>query len=76
MAKADAQKFLEKLDSDAGMRSQVRQKTDQISQLAKQHGFNFTTDELGEALRDKWGARQAERGSADPHTCFSEAPGA
>jgi predicted ribosomally synthesized peptide with nif11-like leader len=75
MSKAAAKKFVQRLETDAELRNKVKRVTSKVTEVGKEHGHNFTYEELRDALKEKWGVPQGREGEADPHTCFSEPPG-
>ena len=75
MSKEAAKKFVERLENEEPLRNKVKQVTSQITKIGKDHGHDFSYNELQEALKEKWGVPKGKEGHADPHTCFSETPG-
>jgi hypothetical protein len=74
--KSGAHEFLEALDSNEAIRAAAREKNP-IVEFAKAHGYEFTPDELNQALQDKWGKPKKREEHPEAFTCcFSEPPGA
>lgn len=76
MARADAEKFIHAVDTDPALRAKVGN-LQHLVELGKEHGHNFTNEELRHALEEKWGKPEKRSENPDPYTCccFSETPG-
>ena len=67
--------FLEALDSDENLRRKVARRNPIVA-FAKAHGFKFSSDELNNALLEKWGPPKHREDHPHAFTCcFSEPPG-
>lgn len=74
--KKGAHEFLEALDRDETIRAAVAEKNP-IVEFARAHGYEFTPEELNQALHEKWGKPKFREDKPDAFTCcFSERPGA
>ena len=85
MSKDHAHDFLNKLDGDADLRAKVREARDlagaKIMEVAKDHGHDFSAEELRKAMHEKWDGSMEfhshDNDEDDPSTCFiplSETP--
>jgi predicted ribosomally synthesized peptide with nif11-like leader len=70
MATTDAKSFLDAVDTNQGLRTQLKGTFDQILQIAQQNGYNVSADDLRNELRDRWGISNAPNYQSDPDTCF------
>ncbi len=74
--KKGAHEFLDALDQDEKLRA-VIEKQNPIVEFARTQGYEFTPDELNQALHEKWGKPKKREMLDQAFTCcFSEAPGA
>jgi predicted ribosomally synthesized peptide with nif11-like leader len=70
MATTDAKNFLDAVDQNQGLRTQLKGTFDQILQIAQQNGYNVSSDDLRSELRQRWGISNAPNYQSDPDTCF------
>ncbi|MCG8458492.1 MAG: Nif11-like leader peptide family natural product precursor [Holophagales bacterium] len=66
----DVHAFLNKVDEDSNLRSQVAGHIGDVKKIAESHGFQFSEDELRDGLRQRWGMNEAPNYHQDPDTCF------
>lgn len=71
MSKDNAKKFLEDLQKDEALRKQVREASEKIIDIAKQHKLEFTREELRAVMRER--CKDDDGFKVFDH--FSEAPG-
>ncbi len=64
--KNGAQEFLAKIDKDPELQAQMQEAQANIIEIGKQHGFDFTADELHDELRKRW---EISKPKDDPNTC-------
>jgi len=64
MSKEKAKDFIEKAQSDDAMRRKIKDACKDVHQVAKDHGFEFSSKDLQDAMDDKWSDKE------DPHFCF------
>lgn len=66
MAKDHAHKFIHAAQNDPELRAKIKAHIDEgkIEQVAKDHGFHFSADDLHAAMEEKWSS------SEDPNFCF------
>ena len=62
-------KFVEHIQKDEALRKKVNDASAHIIKLAKDHGYEVTHEEVGQALKEHWGKQP------DEPSFFSEAPG-
>lgn len=81
MSKEHAEKLVNDLDSNQALYDAIAEASRKTLEVAKQHGYHVTEDELRDAMSKKLGTEipnttDGEDG-ADPLTCvfLSEAPG-
>jgi hypothetical protein len=70
MATSDAKNFLDAVDQIQGLRTQLKGTFDQILQIAQANGYNVSSDDLRNELRERWGITNAPNYQSDPDTCF------
>jgi predicted ribosomally synthesized peptide with nif11-like leader len=70
MATTDAKNFLDAVDTNQGLRTQLKGTFDQILQIAQANGYNVSGDDLRNELRERWGITSAPNYQGDPDTCF------
>lgn len=70
MSKEAAAKFLEEVNRRKEVRAEVNKATEQLVDIGKRHGHNFTSEELHKALLERWGVK--EKHDDGPDICFSE----
>ena len=70
MSTTDAKNFLDAIDTNATLRSQLKGAVESIVQTAQQNGYNVSADDLRQELRQRWGMTSAPNYQADPDTCF------
>jgi len=70
MATTDAKSFLDAVDTNQGLRTQLKGTFDQILQIAQANGYNVSSDDLRNELRERWGITSAPNYQSDPDTCF------
>lgn len=81
MAKQHAKAFHEKVNSDAALRKRIREAgrsaSEAIVRIGKEHGLDFTHEELKQVLHESWGKATPASDEDGPSTCFmvSERPG-
>ena len=68
MSQSAAKKFMDRLDKDPKLQSAVRGAFNKIHQVAKKHGFKFTSTELRKHLGKRWGIKKPPKFD-DPDTC-------
>ena len=61
-----AHEFLAKIDKDPKLQAEMQEAQANILEIAKQHGFVFTLDELHDELRKRW---EISKPKDDPNTC-------
>lgn len=70
MSKADAKKFLRRMDKDKVLRAKVIEAANGMLKVAKDHGFEMTRAEFHDALHDKLGGKlPLSKDLPDPDTC-------
>jgi predicted ribosomally synthesized peptide with nif11-like leader len=72
MSKKSAEAFIEAVVRDAALRRKVKAAAGNIAKVARDAGFNVTSEEISQALRAFWFEEAGERPSK---TMFSETPG-
>ena len=70
MATADAKKFLDAVDQDPQLRTEVQGSLDHVIQAAQKAGYNFSAADLRQELRERWGMTSAPNYDQTPDTCF------
>jgi predicted ribosomally synthesized peptide with nif11-like leader len=70
MSTTDAKNFLDAIDSNADLRSQLKGAVESIVQTAQKNGYNVSADDLRQELRPRWGMTTAPNYQSDPDTCF------
>jgi predicted ribosomally synthesized peptide with nif11-like leader len=70
MSTTDAKNFLDAIDSNADLRSQLKGAVESIVQTAQKNGYNVSADDLRQELRQRWGMTTAPNYQSDPDTCF------
>ena len=66
MSKADAKKFLDSVDQSSNLQSRLEEHRSKIADIAAEHGYEFTAEELHDELRNRW---QVSKPKDDPDTC-------
>jgi predicted ribosomally synthesized peptide with nif11-like leader len=78
MSVDSVKKFLDHVEKDKALRAKVKEASDQLVRLAKEHGYSFSREELNNHMREKWGVSKPKTAASgdDPDTCFifSEPP--
>jgi predicted ribosomally synthesized peptide with nif11-like leader len=54
MSKQAAIDFLSKVDSDPTLSQQVLRSVDEVVKIAASNGYNFSKDDLKQAMAEKW----------------------
>jgi predicted ribosomally synthesized peptide with nif11-like leader len=62
MSKQAASDFLSKVDSDPTISHQVMKSVDDVVKLGAKNGYNFSNDDLKQALAEKWAPSPTPRG--------------
>jgi predicted ribosomally synthesized peptide with nif11-like leader len=70
MSTTDAKNFLDAIDSNADLRSQLKGAVESIVQTAQKNGYNVSADDLRQELRQRWGMTTAPNYQSEPDTCF------
>jgi predicted ribosomally synthesized peptide with nif11-like leader len=70
MSTTDAKNFLDAIDSNTDLRSQLKGAVESIVQTAQKNGYNVSADDLRQELRQRWGMTTAPNYQSDPDTCF------
>ncbi len=73
MSKEHAKNFLEHLKRDESLRNKVRDASQHIVNVAKEHGYEVTPDEVSGAVKEHWSSKKDDDDM--PQIVFSEAPG-
>lgn len=70
MSKEDAHKFMEQIQKDKDLRKKVREASEHVLKVARDHGYDVTREDLKHAAKDRW------KGSEDDDPAvLSETPG-
>jgi predicted ribosomally synthesized peptide with nif11-like leader len=70
MSKEHAQRFIERIQKDEALRKKVREASEHVLKVAKDHGFDVTREDLKHAAKERW------KGDEDDDPAFlSETPG-
>ncbi len=71
MSVEQAKAFYDRTNVDPKLYDAVRQTREVVVQLARTHGYEFTYEELNQALAEKWGAdfEQDNPNPDQPNTC-------
>lgn len=71
-----AREFAEKAQTDKALRKQLRDATEHIMAIAKDHGYEFTRAELHDVMKEKWGAAKmpSAKDTDEPAFFFSGQP--
>jgi len=70
MSKEDAHKFIERIQKDEALRKKVREASEPVLKVAKDHGFDVTREDLKHAAKERWKGEEGD----DP-AFLSETPG-
>ena len=70
MSKEHAHKFMEHIQKDEALRKKVREASEHVLKVAKDHGYNVTREDLKQAVKERWKGEEAD----DP-ALLSETPG-
>jgi predicted ribosomally synthesized peptide with nif11-like leader len=70
MSKEHAQRFMERIQKDEALRKKVREASEHVLKVAKDHGFDVTREDLKHAAKERW--KDAED---DDPAVLSETPG-
>jgi len=62
MSKQAAIDFLSKVDSDPAISQQVLRSVDEVVKIGAKHGYNFSNDDLKQAMAEKWKTSPTPRG--------------
>ena len=73
MSKEHAKNFLEHLKRDETLRKKVRDASQHIVNVAKEHGYEVTPAEVSGAVKEHWSSKKDDDDM--PQIVFSEAPG-
>jgi len=73
MSKEHAKKFVEHVKRDETLRKKVRDASEHVLKVAKEHGYDVTREEIAGSLKEHWSNRPDEDDA--PQIFFSEAPG-
>jgi len=71
MSKEHAHKFLEQIQKDEALRKKVREASEHVLKVAKDHGFDVTREDLKHAAKERWKDDEGD----DPAVLLSETPG-
>lgn len=66
MSKEAARQFIEAAQCDENLRAKVKAHIDddKIHSVAKEHGYDFSHEEMHSAMKEKWNNKE------DPNFCF------
>jgi predicted ribosomally synthesized peptide with nif11-like leader len=70
MSKEHAQKFMEQIQKDEALRKKVREASEHVIKVAKDHGFDVSRDDLKAVAKERWKGNDTD----DP-AWLSETPG-
>jgi len=70
MSKEHAHKFLEQIQKNEALRKKVREASEHVLKVAKDHGFDVTREDLKQAAKARWKDEEGD----DP-AVLSETPG-
>jgi predicted ribosomally synthesized peptide with nif11-like leader len=73
MSKEHAKKFVEHLKRDETLRKKVKDASEHIVKVAKEHGYDVTPADISGAVKEHWSSRKDD--DDVPETFFSETPG-
>ena len=62
MSKQAAIDFLSKVDSDPAISQQVLKSVDDVVRIGAKHGYDFSKDDLKQALAQKWAPSPTPQG--------------
>jgi predicted ribosomally synthesized peptide with nif11-like leader len=71
MSKEHAHKFMEQIQKDEALRKKVREASEHVLKVAKDHGFDVTREDLKQAAKARWKDDEGD----DPAVFLSETPG-
>ena len=74
MSKEHAQKFIEHVKKDPELRKKVRDASEHVLKVARDHGYEVTREEITTVIRESWSQRKDDDEDV-AMTHFSEAPG-
>lgn len=58
MSEANVEKFLEKANTDPKLQEELQDHRDKFFATAKQHGFEFTREELHKVMQKRWAVKK------------------
>jgi predicted ribosomally synthesized peptide with nif11-like leader len=70
MSKEHAHKFLEQIQKDEALRKKVREASEHVLKVAKDHRFDVTREDLKQAAKERW-----KDDEGDDPAVLSETPG-
>jgi len=70
MSKEHAHKFLEQIQKNEALRKKVREASEHVLKVAKDHGFDVTREDLKHAAKARW-----KDDEGDDPAWLSETPG-
>ena len=70
MSKEHATKFMEHIQRDEALRKKVREASEHVIKVAKEHGYDVTREDLKHAAKERWKGNDTD----DP-AVLSEIPG-
>ena len=70
MSKEHATKFMEHIQRDEALRKKVREASEHVIKVAKEHGYDVTREDLKHAAKERWKGNESD----DP-AVLSETPG-
>jgi predicted ribosomally synthesized peptide with nif11-like leader len=73
MSKEHAHKFIEHVKKDPALQKKVRDASEHILKVAKDHGYEVTREEIRTVIKEHWSKGTGDDDVALNH--FSEAPG-
>lgn len=62
---------MEQVQKDEALRKKVREASEHVLKVAKDHGYDVTREDLKQALKERW---KGDKGD-DPAVFLSETPG-
>jgi predicted ribosomally synthesized peptide with nif11-like leader len=71
MSKEHAHKFMDQIQKDEALRKKVREASEHVLKVAKDHGFDVTREDLKQAAKARWKDDEGD----DPAVLLSETPG-
>lgn len=58
MSEANAEKFLDKAKNDSALQDELQNQRSKFMATAKQHGYEFTQEELHNVLKKRWAVKK------------------